>query len=83
MNNKPTKNDFFSTSDLCLSACLLCLGFKLDTIEKSQPKSTFIFLRTEGLDKVIQAFWGGEVRVEPKAFFNCLKELKSRLYSRE
>lgn len=83
MTNKLTNNDFFSSTDLCLGSTLLCLGYRLEAIEKNSPKSTFIFERNEGLDRAIQAFWAGEIRVDPKAFFNCLKEIKARLYSTE
>lgn len=80
MTKKLTLNDFFSSSDMTLSATLLYMGFKLEAIEKGQPKSSFIFKRDDGLDDAIQAFWAGEILIEPKRFFNCIKEVKSRLY---
>ena len=76
MNN----NDLFITSDLCLSAVLLCLGFRIEEIEKNQPKSSFLFKRMKGIDEAIRGFWAGELKLEPKSFFNCIKEIKSRLY---
>ena len=76
-----TTNDFFRTSDLPLSSALLCLGFCLETVEKEYPKSTFIFKRSEALDEAVQSFWASSLRLEPKAYFNCVKEVKSRLYS--
>jgi hypothetical protein len=74
-------NDFYETSDLCLSATLLWLGFRLDAVDKGSPKAKFIFQRSEDLNKAIETFWSGEIRVEPKSFFNCIKEIKSRLYA--
>lgn len=74
------KNNFFTTSELSLASVLVCLGYKLSLIEKHSPKSSFIFERTEYLDETVQGFWSGELRVEPKSFFNCIKEVKSRLY---
>ena len=73
-------NNYFETSELSLSSALLCLGYKLLIVEKRNPKSLFMFERTEFIDQAIQGFWAGEVRVEPKAYFNAIKEVKSRLY---
>lgn len=73
-------NNYFETSDLSLASALLFFGFKLESLERSNPKASFIFQRTEYLDETIQGFWAGELKVEPKAFFNCIKEIKSRLY---
>ena len=78
-----TKNDYFESSELSLASTLMCLGFKLDAVEKHNPKSLFVFRREESLDEAIQGFWAGELRVEPKAFFNCIKEVKSRLYDNQ
>lgn len=78
-----TKNDYFETAELSLASTLICLGFKLDYVEKKDPKSLFVFRREEQLDLAIQGFWAGELRVEPKAFFNCIKEVKSRLYDNQ
>ena len=76
MNN----NDLFVTSDMCLGAVLLCLGFTIERIERNRPKSSFLFKRVKGIDEAIQGFWAGKLNVEPKSFFNCIKEIKSRLY---
>ena len=78
-----TTNELFRTSDLPLSSALLCLGFCLDSVEKSYPKSMFIFKRSDELDEAIQSFWASTLRLEPKAYFNCVKEVKSRLYSED
>ena len=81
MTKSLTENDFFRTTDLPLASALLYFGYHLDSLEKGSPKATFIFLREEGLDKTVEAFWAGELLIEPKAFFNCQKEIKSRLYN--
>jgi hypothetical protein len=74
-------NDSFSTSDLSLASALLSLGYRLEVVEKQYPKSLFLFQRTKYLDEAVQGFWSGELRIEPKSYFNCLKEIKSRLYA--
>jgi hypothetical protein len=76
-------NDLFRTSDLALSAALVALGFCLEAVEKEYPKSTFIFKRSEALDEAIQGFWASSLRIEPKTYFNSVKEVKSRLYSQD
>ena len=73
----------FRTSDLALASALVCLGFCLEAVEKNYPKSVFIFKRSDGLDESIQAFWAGSLNVEPKAYFNSIKEIKARLYSQD
>lgn len=75
-----TNSDLFLTSDLSLSSALLCKGFTLESVKKLQPKSQFLFYKSEKLDETIKDFWAGKLAVEPKSYFNCLKEIKSRLY---
>lgn len=73
-------NDYYSTSDLCLSA-LLSLYFPLDCINKINPhKAQFLFKRTPELEKVIESYWKGQLKIEPRTYFNQIKYLKSRLY---
>ena len=75
------KNEFFESSDISLVAALCCLGFHLDTIDKTNPKrAIFIVRRDQGLDEVIQRFWSHAVLVDPMAYFGALKEIKTRLY---
>lgn len=75
-------NDYFETSDFALVTTLLCLGFTLDCLDRTNtPKVTFIFKRSKELEDTIQAFWNSQLKVNPKAFFNTQKELKARMYS--
>lgn len=75
-------NDYFETSDFALATTLLCLGFVIDCLDKTNPsKATFIFKRTKELENTVQAFWNNQLKVNPKDFFNNQKELKSRIYS--
>lgn len=70
----------FWTTDLALSSALLCLGHRLNHIEKASPKASFVFQESVQLGRDVSTFWAGDLRVEPKQYFNCLKEIKSRLY---
>jgi hypothetical protein len=71
----------FSTSDLALSATLICNNIYLDSIDKSDPrKALFIFKSSQELQKTIEKYWRGELRIEPRRYFDNLKSLKARLY---
>jgi hypothetical protein len=85
MSNNITTNDLFETSDLNLACVLLSLGYSLDCIDKtsSSSKAKFRFLRREGLDEAIQAFWARDLKLEPLSILTNLKILKNRLYSDE
>jgi hypothetical protein len=84
MSNNISINDLFETSDLNLSCVLLSLGYSLDSIDKTSPsKAKFLFVRSDGLDDVIQAFWARALKLEPLSILTNLKILKNRLYSNE
>lgn len=74
-------DDTYSTSDLAL-ATALALFLPVEAIGRQNPhKAQFLFKRTDELDKLIDTYWHGEMRVEPQAYFNSLKSIKARLYS--
>lgn len=78
MGNK----EYFSTSDLNLSAVLVANGFPLEYIEKDDlSKSTFHFIKSKQLDQLIEQYWRLELRIEPHELFNSLKALKNRMYN--
>lgn len=73
-------NLYYSTSDLACAG-VLSLYFPLDSLDKQNPhKVLFIFKRDQHLDKILEAYWQGQLQVEPRAFFNQIKLIKSRLY---
>lgn len=81
MEQEELQSNDFSTFDLALSATLLCSNIYLDSIDKSDPrKALFIFKGSQGLQKTIQKYWRGELRIEPRQYFDNLKALKARLY---
>lgn len=75
-------NDYFYTSDLAL-ASLISLYYPLEVIDRTQNphKAQFIFKKEEKLNELIELYWKCEIRVEPQAYFNQLKNIKARLYS--
>lgn len=75
------QNNFYKTHDLALAGAIT-LWYPLEAIDKQNPtKAEFIFPRDEKLDELIELYWRGELRVNPLAYFNQLKTIKSRLYS--
>lgn len=72
---------YFTTSELSLCAALICLNFSLDSLDKANPQRTvFIFKSSEGLDETVSNFWQRKLLIEPIAFFEAQRYLKSRIY---
>lgn len=70
------------THCLSTSAALMSGGHKLESLDKENPKKIqFIFERTSKLDVDISKYWSGDLRVEPRAYFDNLKMIKQRIYS--
>lgn len=77
------ENDFFESSDLALISCLFYYNCKIEAIDKSDPsRAIFIIKRSKDLDKLVQGFWMHTLQIEPQAYFNSIKEIKSRIYQR-
>lgn len=73
----------FSTFDLALAAYLQTRGYILESLDRSDPrKVAFIFTRGEDMDQSIREFWNRRQSVEPTAYFDAIKHLKSQIYSR-
>lgn len=79
--NYTTEKEFFETTDMPLIATLYYFGYKIDAIDKSNPsRAVFLIIRDKKLDEITQGFWSHTLKVEPIAYFNSLKEIKTRLY---
>jgi hypothetical protein len=75
-------DEFFSTQDICMASTLVCLGHKIETIDKSRPKSIhFLFLNTGNVRSDVVRFWDGLVRIEPKEFWSTFRNIKGRIMS--
>ena len=74
------ETDFYRTSDLACAAAV-SLFVQLDSIDKTdRRRAFFIFERNSELDGLLEAFWKGTLQVEPRAYFDQIKALKTRLY---
>ena len=70
-----------ATSELSLSATLISLGFSLDSLDKTNPQKTiFRFNPSKELHLAVTNFWQRKLLVEPLAFFEAQRYLKSRIY---
>jgi hypothetical protein len=81
-NKHEDLQNLFQHQDICLISALCCYGYVVDSIDnQNSSKVIFIIKRDEKLDEVVQQYWTNQLLVEPKAFFNYLKELKTRIYN--
>lgn len=80
LKNNPTHT--FTTYDLGVSTALLCVGYKLLTIEKDDPKKAlFVFDKEVGIESDANKYFSDRLEVKARAFFDQLKALKNRLYN--
>jgi len=74
------QNNTYQTSDLACAAAL-SLFLPLHDVDKRDPRRAyFIFERTAELEGIVAEFQRRELQVEPRAYFDQIKALKTRLY---
>lgn len=75
-------DEYFYSPDLALVGAI-SLYFPIESIDRSQNpnKVQFLFRKKPELEKLIDAYWRGELKVEPQRYFNQLKNIKARLYA--
>ena len=77
------EEDYFETTDLGLATTIATLGFELDSLDQSNlNRVKFIFQRGDGFEGLVQGYWRNELTVDPLTYFNNIKLLKNRIYSR-
>lgn len=76
-------NQFYKTADLALVAVLLLfIPDSLEVVDRGNPyKVLFCFGKSPELDSLVKRYWSRELRVEPQAFFNQIKQVKVRIYA--
>ena len=73
---------FTKTTDISLCATLCCLGYQIKEMEKEPTgRATFSFESDEKLGKIIKQYFSHQLKVEPSAYFNFLKEIKTQIYN--
>ncbi len=82
MIQKRTSFNNFQTYDLGLAGTLITLGFQSCSLDKLNPKKVqFCFDYSDNIQTSAEAYWAGEVKVNPRTYFDNLKLLKNRIYS--
>ena len=72
----------FSTYDLGCSAALLCTGFELLSVNKTNPyKSLFVFRRDDDIEEAVEQYFADRLEVKARRYFDNLKALKNAIYS--
>ena len=80
MNIQMRDEHWFRTSDFPL-AITISLFKPLKKVDRTDPRrACFIFEQDREIDELVEAFWRRDLKVEPRAFFDQIKALKSRLY---
>ncbi len=81
IKNKRSKNEYFETADLHL-ACALSLFFPIKAIQNNpnSDRSSFLFVRENGLDELVQQYWQNTMQVSPQQYAAQLRLVKTRLY---
>lgn len=70
----------YTTNDLYL-ASTLSLWFPIDGFDKTEKhKIKFFFLPHVDIEKIVTAYWGGMLEVDPHALLMKFKEIKIRMY---
>ncbi len=76
------KNKTWKTTDLGL-ATTISLFYPIKDIDKTNPKKVqFIFENSKKLNLLIKDYWKGKIKVDPSAYFNQLRAMKSRIYDK-
>lgn len=75
------KNKLYKTKDHIIAAILDCFGAKLDSSEWDNNSLYFFFKNYEVCAEIINKYYRGELRVNPKDLFNASKNIKSIIYN--
>lgn len=77
------EDKYFETTDLGLATTLVTQGFSLHSLDRNNPhRVRFVFQKENELDEAVRAYWQKELVVEPLTYFNNIKLMKNRIYSR-
>ena len=78
---KGNMNTTYKTSDIGLAATL-ALSFPVEGINKTNPKrAIFLFVESPNLKTVVEHYYLAKTGVEPMAFLNKIKTLKTMINS--
>ena len=76
------ENQNFQTSDFYTAVFLLANGFKLIEIDKTNSRRfCFVFEDQENRVKLLEDYFNGGAKIEPRQFVSSIKELKTLMYN--
>jgi hypothetical protein len=82
INSNNTQINTYRNTDLALSA-FLALQFELLGLDNiTGNRYEFVFNKTSALEEAVKSFFNNTARVSPSDYFNSIKSLKTRIYSR-
>ncbi|MBI5414469.1 hypothetical protein HZA38_03050 [Candidatus Peregrinibacteria bacterium] len=74
-------SNLYRTSDFVLGSVLLAEGFRLEKLDRSNPKRVeFCFLDSDELQDTVQMFWHDELKINPRQLSLSQRTLKNYLY---
>lgn len=76
------ENNIYRTADLSLAAALQLYKPLIGVDRQNPRRAEFLFDQSPELNKLVESFWRGELKVDPRAYFAALREIKARLYER-
>ena len=80
-HNEVNLSSNFATNDFLLATTLASLGFRLNFIDKANPKKVvFYFPQDQELNAALEGYWRDKLSVEPKRFGSKQRELKARIH---
>jgi hypothetical protein len=76
-----SNENLYETNSLPLAVTLVCLGYNLDTHSKDDlQRVIFYFKFDETLMETLEKYWKKLILVEPNAYWDAIKFLKSLIY---
>lgn len=79
MNNET--NEYF-TKDLGEASALLCKSAKLLHLQQENNFFWFVFTDKALCNELANAYWANELQISAKSYYDAMRSLKDRLFSR-
>ncbi|MFH2062277.1 MAG: hypothetical protein ABIJ43_04810 [Candidatus Beckwithbacteria bacterium] len=79
MDNQ-NQNEYL-TKDLGEASALMASGIKFSGLRNGEGFYWFIF-NSSASNKIVNDYWSGDLEVKAKTYFDCMRTLKDRIYSR-
>lgn len=81
MNDDEMSMKTYATQDLPMAATFVALDHKLIRIGRSNGKrADFCFDLTDDLEVIISNYHNGTLLIEPRTYFDAIRQIKNRLY---